>query len=343
MAASTGTVRRPGRGGPVGRFVGGLGRSRELTLVALMIVMSALVSIGAPQFLSFENLSQVTAMAAIIAIAAVGEAMVVMTKNIDLSVESVIGLVAFLVGLILSGGNVPVPIAWLIGIGAGLLLGMVNGAVITIFRIPAIVVTLGTLSIFRGLVFILAGGKQINLVDLPPGYADLATDAVLGIPVFVIVAAVIVAIAALMLWKTHFGRQVYAVGSNVEAAAVLGIRSRLVTFAVFSLAGLLGGIAGVMWGIYFGTIYATSASGLSLQVVAAVVVGGVTIAGGAGTVVGAALGALFLALINNALLVLQLPQEPLQAIYGAVILVAVSADALLSRRQQRIATAEARR
>lgn len=343
MAASTGAVRRPGRGGPVGRFVGGLGRSRELTLVALMIVMSALVSIGAPQFLSFENLSQVTAMAAIIAIAAVGEAMVVMTKNIDLSVESVIGLVAFLVGLILSGGNVPVPIAWLIGIGAGLLLGMVNGAVITIFRIPAIVVTLGTLSIFRGLVFILAGGKQINLVDLPPGYADLATDAVLGIPVFVIVAAVIVAIAALMLWKTHFGRQVYAVGSNVEAAAVLGIRSRLVTFAVFSLAGLLGGIAGVMWGIYFGTIYATSASGLSLQVVAAVVVGGVTIAGGAGTVVGAALGALFLALINNALLVLQLPQEPLQAIYGAVILVAVSADALLSRRQQRIATAEARR
>jgi rhamnose transport system permease protein len=343
VAANTGTVRRPGLGGAVGRVVGALGRSRELTLVALMVVMSVLVSIGAPQFLSLENLSQVTAMAAIIAIAAVGEAMVVMTKNIDLSVESVIGLVAFLVGVILSGGNVPVPVAWLIGIGAGLLLGMVNGALITIFRIPAIVVTLGTLSIFRGFVFILAGGKQINLVDLPPGYADLATDAVLGIPVFVIVAAVIVAVTALLLWKTRFGRQVYAVGSNIEAAAVLGIRSRLVTFAVFALAGMLGGIAGVMWGIYFGTIYATSASGLVLQVVAAVVVGGVTIAGGAGTVVGAALGALFLALINNALLVLQLPQEPLQAIYGAVILVAVSADALLNRRQRRIATAEARR
>jgi rhamnose transport system permease protein len=333
----------PGARGSVGRVFGALGRSRELTLVALMVVMSVLVSIGAPQFLSVENLSQVTAMAAIIAIAAVGEAMVVMTKNIDLSVESVIGLVAFLVGLILSGGNVPIPVAWLIGIGAGLLLGMVNGAVITIFRIPAIVVTLGTLSIFRGLVFILAGGKQINLVDLPAGYADLATDAVLGIPIFVIVAAVIVAIFAIILWKTRFGRQVYAVGSNVEAAAVLGIRSRLVTFTVFALAGMLGGIAGVMWGIYFGTIYATSASGLVLQVVAAVVVGGVTIAGGAGTVVGAALGALFLALINNALLVLQLPQEPLQAIYGAVILVAVSADALLNRRQRRIATAETRR
>lgn len=343
MAAEMRTARRQGLGSQAGRVVAALGRSRELTLFALMVVMSALVSIGAPQFLSLDNLGQVTAMAAIIAVAAVGEAMVVMTKNIDLSVESVIGLVAFLVGTILSSGNVPVPVAWAIGIGAGLVLGMVNGAVITIFRIPAIVVTLGTLSIFRGLVFILAGGKQINLVDLPPGYADLATDTVLGIPVFVIVAAVIVAIAALMLWKTRFGRQVYAVGSNVEAAAVLGIRSRLVTFAVFALAGMLGGVAGVMWGIYFGTIYATSASGLVLQVVAAVVVGGVTIAGGAGTVVGAALGALFLALINNALLVLQLPQELLQAIYGAVILVAVSADALLNRRQRRIATAEARR
>lgn len=331
-----------GRPGIPARVVGVLGRSRELTLVALMVVMSLLVSLGAPQFLSISNLDQVTALAAIIAIAAVGEALVVITKNIDLSVESVIGLVAFLVGVILRQGDLPVPVAWLVGIGVGLLLGMVNGAVITIFRIPAIVVTLGTLSIFRGIVFILAGGKEVNLVDLPPGYANLATDTVLGVPVFVLVAVAIVAVVGLMLWKTRFGRQVYAVGSNVEAAAILGIRSRAVTFAVFALCGMLGGIAGVMWGIYFGTIYATSASGLVLQIVAAVVVGGVSISGGSGTVMGAALGALFLALINNALLVLTLPQELLQAIYGAVILVAVSADALLSRRQHRIEAQETR-
>jgi len=303
-------------------------------------VMAVLVSFGAPQFLSASNLGQVTAMAAIIAIVAVGEAMVVMTKNIDMSVESVIGLVAFLVGVILRQGDLPVPMAWLLGIGVGLLLGMVNGAIITIFRIPAIVVTLGTLSVFRGFVFILAGGKEVNLVDLPPGYANLATDTVLGVPVFVLVAVAIVGLVGLMLWKTRFGRQIYAVGSNAEAAAILGIRSRTVTFAVFAMAGLLGGIAGVMWGIYFGTIYATSASGLVLQIVAAVVVGGVSISGGSGTVIGAALGALFLALINNALLVLQLPQELLQAIYGLVILVAVSADALLSRRNRRLAAGE---
>ena len=339
MAAS---VVRPAsrRPNPAARAANALGRSRELTLIALMAVMAVLVSFGAPQFLSASNLGQVTAMAAIIAIVAVGEAMVVMTKNIDMSVESVIGLVAFLVGVILRQGDLPVPMAWLLGIGVGLLLGMVNGAIITIFRIPAIVVTLGTLSVFRGFVFILAGGKEVNLVDLPPGYANLATDTVLGVPVFVLVAVAIVGLVGLMLWKTRFGRQIYAVGSNAEAAAILGIRSRTVTFAVFAMAGLLGGIAGVMWGIYFGTIYATSASGLVLQIVAAVVVGGVSISGGSGTVIGAALGALFLALINNALLVLQLPQELLQAIYGLVILVAVSADALLSRRNRRLAAGE---
>jgi len=338
MAASAQPKAGPGL---VGRVTGTLGRSRELTLVALMAVMAALVTIGAPQFISPDNLSQVTAMAAIIAIAAAGEAMVVMTKNIDMSLESTIGLVAFLVGMLLRGSGMPVPVAWAVGIGVGLLLGMVNGTIITVFRLPAIVVTLGTLSIFRGVVFILAGGKEVDLADLPAGYADLATDTILGVPVFVIVAAVIVAGVALMLYKTRFGRQVYAVGSNAEAAAILGIRSRAVTFAVFAMAGALGGVAGVMWGIYFGTIDATSASGVVLQIVAAVVVGGVSIAGGTGTVVGAALGALFLALINNALLVLQLPQELLQAIYGAVILIAVSADALLSRRN-RVAAREAR-
>ena len=334
MAASA--TRKAAGPSLVGRIMGTLGRSRELTLVALMIVMAGLVTTGAPQFLSPGNLGQVTAMAAIIAIVAAGEAMVVMTKNIDMSLESTIGLVAFLVGVLLRG-SLPVPAAWAVGIGVGLLLGMVNGALITAFRIPAIVVTLGTLSIFRGIVFIFAGGKQVDVADLPPGYTDLATDSVLGIPLFVIVAVVIVTAVALMLYKTRFGRQVYAVGSNAEAAAILGIHSRTVTFAVFALAGMLGGIAGVMWGIYFGTIYATSASGVVLQIVAAVVVGGVSISGGTGTVIGAALGALFLALINNALLVLQMPQELLQAIYGAVILIAVSADAFLSRRHRVVA------
>jgi rhamnose transport system permease protein len=157
------------------------------------------------------------------------------------------------------------------------------------------------------------------------------------VPLYVVIAAVIVAVASFILQQTRFGRQVYAVGSNPEAAAILGIRSRLIEFMVFALCGLLAGVAGVLWGARFGTINATAASGVVLQVVAAVVVGGVNIFGGSGTVYGAALGALFLGLIANALTLLHLSQFWLQAIYGAVILAAVAADAVIVRRLQRAA------
>jgi rhamnose transport system permease protein len=237
----------------------------------------------------------------------------------------------------------PVPAAWLVGVGLGLALGMANGVIITLLRVPSLVATLGTLSVFRGLDFFVAGGHEVNLADLPAGYSDAASQAFFGVPLFVILAVVVVVVVALILRLTPFGRQLYAVGSNAEAATIIGIRSRLVIFGAFAGAGLLAGVAGVLWGIEFGTIYATSASGVALQIIAAVVVGGVTIAGGSGTVVGAALGALFLGLINNALLLLQMPQELLQVIYGAVILVAVSADAIIAQRERRLAAERALR
>ncbi len=333
----------PRRTGVATHLIETVGRSRELTLAGVMLVMCLVVTIQAPHFLSTSNLGQVTTLAAIIAIAAVGEALVIITKAVDLSVESMIGLVAFVVADILRQNALPVPAAWLVGIGLGLVLGMVNGAIITVLRVPPIVATLGTLSIFRGLDFFVAGGHEVNLADLPPGYSDPASASILGIPLFVIVAVIVVAIVALLMRLSQFGRQTYAVGSNAEAATIIGIRSRVVIFAAFAFCGLLAGVAGVLWGIEFGTIYATSASGESLPIIAAVVVGGVSIAGGSGTVVGAALGALFLALINNSLLLLQMPQELLQAIYGAVILLAIGADALLQRRERRISAEHATR
>jgi rhamnose transport system permease protein len=317
---------------PVTRVLGAFGRSRELTLTVVMVVLAALVAVRAPNFLAPDNLNQVTALAAIIAIAAVGEAIVVITREVDLSVESTMGLIAFVIGAVLRQQSVSVPEAWALGLGIALVLGMVNGAVITIFRVPSIVVTLGTLSIYRGLVFLVANGTQVSLSDLPAGYSNPATQTFFGLPLFVIVAAAITIVAALALRYTRFGRQLYAVGSDREAATVIGVHSRWVIFVAFTLCGLLAGVAGVLWGIEFGTIYATSASGVVLQVVAAVVVGGVAISGGSGTVVGAAIGALFLGLINNALLLLNLPQELLQVIYGAVILVAVATDAIVRLR-----------
>jgi rhamnose transport system permease protein len=312
-----------------------VGRYRELSLLLVMLVLGGIVAIQAPQFVSGSNLAQVTTLASIIAIAAVGQALVIITRNIDLSIESTIGLVAFVVADMLAKQVLDAPLAMAAGVGLGLLLGMGNGVLVAVFRIPAIVATLGTLSIYRGLAFLLAGGRQVTLTQLPDGYTDAARASLFGIPLFVLIAVAIVVIIGLALRRLRLGRQLYAVGSNPEAASILGIRTGLVIFAAFAAAGLLAGIAGVMWGMYFGTINATAATGSVLQVVAACVVGGVAIFGGSGTVVGAGLGAVFLGFIQNALIILRLSQFWLGAIFGAVILLAVAADAIILRRLQR--------
>ena len=257
-----------------------LGRQRELSLVIVMLALGGFVFAQAPQFLSASNLSQVAILAAIIAIAATGQALVVLTRNVDLSVDAMIGVVAFSVADILRLHALSVPLAMAYGVALGLALGIVNGVIVSVFRVPAIVATLGTMSVYRGFTFLLAGGRQVSLSDLPPEYINLARASVLGVPLYVVLAVVVVAIASLLLQQTRFGRQVYAVGSNPEAAAILGIRSRLVGFLVFAVCGMLAGAAGVLWGARFGTINATAASGVVLQVVAAVVVGGVNIFGG---------------------------------------------------------------
>lgn len=321
-----------------GQWVSTVARQRELSLVAIMFVLGGLVSITAPQFLTPSNLSQVAVLASVVAVAAVGEALVVITRNVDLSVESMIGLVAYSVASLLELRTLDAAGAIAFGIGLGLVLGMINGVIVTLFRVPAIVATLGTLSLFRGVDYLIAGSHQVPLAGLPPGFTDAARDSVLGLPVFVLVVLVVVVIGSVILRSTRFGRQMYAVGSNPEAAAILGIPSRLVVFTAFALCGLLSGVAGVLWVMEFGTINGTSATGVVLAVVAAVVVGGVNIFGGSGTLAGAALGALFLGFIANALILVGLSQFWLQAIYGVVILVAVSADAIILRRIQRATT-----
>jgi len=320
---------------PRNQWLSTLARQRELSLVAIMFALGGLVTLTAPQFLTGANLSQVAVLASVIAVAAVGEAIVVLTRNIDLSVEATIGLVAYSVARVLELGALDPVLAIAMGLGLGLVLGMINGVVVTLFRVPAIVATLGTLSIFRGVDYLIAGSHQVPLASLPAGFTDAARDSILGIPIFVLVAVVVVAIGSVILRSTRFGRQIYAVGSNPEAAAILGIPSRLVVFAAFTVCGLLAGLAGVMWVMEFGTINGTSATGVVLAVVAAVVVGGVNIFGGSGTLAGAALGALFLGFIANALILVGLSQFWLQAIYGLVILIAVSADAVLVRRLKR--------
>jgi rhamnose transport system permease protein len=314
-----------------GSWLMAIGRQRELTLLAIMFVLGAGVSTIAPQFLSVENFSQVAVLASITAIAAVGEAIVIITRGIDLSVEATIGLVAYAVARSLELGIVDPWGALAMALLIGLILGSINGFIIAVLKVPAIVATLGTLSIFRGIDYVIAGPDQVPVAALPPDFSNLAQASVMGVPVFVLGTIVVVALGTWLLRSTRFGRQVYAVGSNPEAAAILGVPSRRVVFSAYAICGVLAGLAGVMWVIEFGTINGTAATGVTLAIVAAVVVGGVNTLGGSGTLAGAAIGALFLGFIANALPLAGLSQFWLQAIYGLVILLAIASDQLIRR------------
>jgi rhamnose transport system permease protein len=300
-------------------------------------VIVVIVSVQVPQFLTVSNIEQILLSVAILAIVGVGETLVVLTRNVDLSVGSMLGFSAFVVAdLFKQQHDTNLLVAILLGCLLGLILGAINGLIVTVGRVPAIIVTLGTLYVYRGLDFVVAGGTQVSASDVPDSYLSLATTKILGIPALLLFAAAIALIFAYLLRSTRTGRELYAIGSNPEAARLVGIRSNLLVFGAFLFSGLLCGFAGVLWGARFATVDATAATGLELQVIASVVVGGVNIFGGSGTILGAMLGAIVLGTVDNALNLLKLSQFWLQAIDGAAILVAVSLDAFITRWVQRI-------
>ena len=316
------------------RLLGLVSRVRELGLLAVLLLIIVVVGISTPRFLSIDNFEQILLSVAIIAIVAVGETLVVLARNVDLSVGSMVGVTAFVTAYFfkeLPGVNLLVGI--LLGCALGLLLGMVNGLIVSFGRVPSIVATLGTLYVYRGVVFVIASNttSQVNASDVPSSYLALATTSIFGIPALILIAAVIAIIVGYFLHASQSGRQLYAVGSNPDAADMIGIRRNWLVFWAFAASGLLCGLAGVLWGARYATVDATNATGLELQVIAAVVVGGVNIFGGSGTIFGAVLGAVVLGTLQNALNILNISQFWLQAIYGAAIIGAVVLDAFITR------------
>jgi rhamnose transport system permease protein len=310
---------------------------RELGLLVVLLLIVIVVGLQVPQFLTISNIVQILLSVSILAIIAVGETLVVLTRNVDLSVGSIVGFAAFVAADLFKqhpGTNLLLGI--LLGCALGLVLGSINGLVVAVGRVPAIVATLGTLYVYRGLDFLYARGNQISASDVPESFLSLATTPFLGIPALIWFAAIIAVISAYFLRSSRTGRQFYAIGSNPDAARLVGIRSGLLVFAAFAISGLLSGFAGVLWGARFATVDATAASGLELQVIAAVVVGGVNIFGGSGTILGAMLGAIVLGTIDNSLSFLKVSQFWLQAIDGAAILIAVTIDAFITRWLQRL-------
>jgi rhamnose transport system permease protein len=310
-------------------------RVREFSLILLLVVLFAGTGLVNSRFLGVNSLRDILLNTAILALLAVGQTLVVIARNIDLSVGSVLGLTAFVVGTLFADHHVPILVAVVIGVAIGALAGVVNGVLVALCRIPALVVTLGTLYVIRGIDYAIASGRQVNAADLPSAFLKIGTGRILGVPYLVIIALVVLAAAAWGLRNLRSGRELYAIGSNPDAARLAGIPVGRRVFVAFVITGALSGLAGVLWAARYGTVDATAGNGLELNVVAGVVVGGVAIFGGSGTVIGAALGTLLLSSISSALVVLKADSFWEQAINGTLLLVAISVDRLIALRTAR--------
>jgi rhamnose transport system permease protein len=308
-------------------------KARESGIVLALIVLVAFTATQNSRFLSGQSIRDILLGTAILAVLAVGQAIVMITRNIDLSVGSVLGLSAFAVGTLMKDHpGLPVLAAILVGLVVGAVCGLLNGALVRFGQVPALVVTLGTLYAYRGVSYFWAGGQQINADKLPGSFLDFGTASVLGVPWLVLIAVLVLVAAGIVLRSYRAGRELYAMGSSPQAAQLAGIRVGRNTIAAFLVSGALAGLAGVLFAARFGTVDAAAGTGYELNVVAAAVVGGVAVFGGSGSVWGAGLGALLLTVIGSALAVLDINQFWQQAIVGALILLAIGADRLVAVR-----------
>lgn len=308
-------------------------RVRESGIIVVLLAFVAVTTAIQPRFLSSVNISFILVNTTVFALLALGETMVVISRNVDLSVGSVLGLSAYVsAGLFGQHPGIPIPLVFLAGIGIGLACGAGNGAMVALGRVPSLVVTLATLYIVRGIDILIVGGGEVVAQTLPNGFIQISRASVAGVPYLAIAIAVIVGAGAYYLRSYRSGRELYAIGSSPEAARLAGIRVGRRIFTAFAVSGAIAGLAGVLWASEYQTIDSTAGTGYELQVIAAVVVGGVAIFGGSGSVVGAAIGALLLSTINSALYVLGISPFWDQAIAGFLLLVAIALDRAIAVR-----------
>jgi rhamnose transport system permease protein len=327
----------PSRQSRARRVVNTVVRSREMSILVVLLLLIGAATAKTPSFLfSSNSWRDLLLTPAILVLLAVGQAVVVITRNVDLSVGSVLGLTAYLTGrLFLDVPGIPIVAVVLLGVLAGAALGLVNGLLVALGRVPALVITLGTLYIYRGAVLTWAGSDRINAGDMPRSFLALGTQQVLSVPVLFVVAVLVLALVGYYLYAHRGGRELYAIGSDPDAAVLYGLDVRRRVLSAFILSGALAGLAGVLFAARYGTVSAGAGTGIELEAVAAVVIGGVAIFGGSGTVWGAALGAVLLVTIDRALPILGIPDFWQRAVVGALIIGAIVLDRVLAARQAR--------
>lgn len=311
--------------------------SRE---TAIALVLLAVIGVATAQRSGFlfgsDGWRDLLVTPSILLVLAAGQAVVIITRNVDLSVGSVLAFTAYLTGrLFIDYPGIPMVAVVIIAVLTGAFFGLINGLLVALGKVPALVITLGTMYIYRGLVLTWAGSNRINASDMPREFLALGTRQFLTIPVLTIVALGVVAAVAYYMHTARGGRELYAIGSDPAAAELYGLSVRWRVVGAFVLCGALAGLAGVMHVARYGTVSSGAGMGIELQAVGAVVIGGVAIFGGSGTVIGAAIGAFLLVTINRALPIVGIPDFWQRAVVGGLIIGAIVLDRVLTLRQSR--------
>jgi ribose transport system permease protein len=311
----------------VRRLLGGT--QLELRMLLLLVLLSIVLSLISPYFFTLNNILNLMDQSVITGIVAIGQTFVILTAGIDLSVGSLTGAAGIILGLCLS--EMPLPLAIVVAILAGGLAGFINGYIITKGRVAAFIVTLGMMSIGRSMAYVLSGANSIS--QLPAELGDIASSTILGIPVNFIVLVILYAAAWYYLTFTKGGRTIYAIGSNAEAARTAGLSVDFYSIVVYVISGALSAVAAVFLAARILSIDPIAATGLELDTIAAVVIGGASLFGGRGTIIGTFIGVLIMVLIRNGLNLLNVNPYWQGTAIGSIIIAAVLLERFLSARE----------
>jgi len=313
-------------------FSAKIARFRELGLLGFIVILTLGVQLRNPSFMTMDNINDLLANTAILSILAVGMMLVIVTRGIDLSIGATLALSGMIAAMTVSANpGLPPVVVILLGIAIGTVCGVVLGFLISKTGILPIIATLGMMNVYRGLAFMVSDGKWVSAHQMPASFKGIATGSVLGVNTLIAIVIVIYIVFYYFVNHTRTGRQIYAVGSNPDSAKISGINNARILWLVYTIMGGLAGLAGVLWASKYASAQANTAMGYELSVIAACVLGGVSIAGGSGKISGIILGSILLGILNNALPLINVSPFWQMAIQGMIILVAVIVNAVVKR------------
>jgi ribose transport system permease protein len=303
-------------------------RLQQFLAFASLIVIFAFFAVVSPDFLNYGNVTAILFSTVVIGTLALGTTFVIITGGIDLSLGTGMALCAVISGVLIVNSGLPMPLGVLGAVLFGGVIGLVNGINVAVLKLPPFIATLAMMLVAQGLALVISGSAPIYFND-SPNYSKISTGSIVpgtNFPNAVLIFAVLAVAAGVLLNKTVLGRYTYSIGSNEEATALSGINVRGWKLIIYTLAGLFTGLAGVLISARLGSAQPATGVGYELQAIAAVVIGGTSLSGGKGSIVGTVIGALIISVLNNGLQIMSIPQEWQNVILGCVILVAVYAD-----------------